>query len=193
MLVAWTVLGVWLGLEIDGAVKQRRAVEMVRKLGGMVGYRHQRMGPSNWDPTIESWAPRWLRQLVGDDYFVSVFEVYLAHFGNAADPPRDVLARLADEDLAALAGLKRLERLELAGAPVTPQGLAHLAGLKHLEYLDLRDVTITDQHLEQLGRLRQLKDLRLGSRGQPAVTMQSRICEPSPAICNVARPWLRCI
>jgi hypothetical protein len=177
LFVVVTALGCWLGIEADRALKQRRAVEMVRNLGGMVGYRYQRIATSNWDPSVEPWAPQWLRQTLGEDYFVSVFEVYLAHYGNPVDPPLDVLQRLSDDDIARLAGLRRLERLDLAKAPVTAQGLAHLAGLQDLEYLDLRDTIITDQHLEQVGRLRHLKDLRLGGHSNTSPVGGSQITD----------------
>jgi Leucine-rich repeat (LRR) protein len=177
LMLALTVFGIWLGIETDRALKQRRAVEMVRKFGGMVGYRHQRIGTSNWDSSVEPWAPRWLRQIMGEDYFVSVFEVYLANYGNPVDPPMGVLQRLTDDDIGCLAGLRRIERLDLARAPVTAQGLAHLVGLQNLEYLDLRDTIITDQHLEQLGRLRHLKDLRLGTHSNASPALASQITD----------------
>ncbi len=175
LLALLTVVGIWLGMERNRAVRQHRAVETVRKYGGMVGYRHQRTEPLNWDASLQPWAPGWLRKTVGDDYFVSVFAVYLANYGNPIDPPLDVLARLTDDDFGCLGDLDGLKRLDLAAAPVTAKQLESLANAPRIQSLDLRDTVITDEHLEQLGRFRNLKDLRLGS--SPLRRSNSPACE----------------
>ncbi len=85
MLLAFTLLALWLGVQTDRAIKQRRAVEVVERLGGSVNYRHQRKGENGYDRKAEHWSPTWLRRFVGDDFFVSAEEIQLGRFRVAVD------------------------------------------------------------------------------------------------------------
>jgi hypothetical protein len=49
-----------------------------------------------------------------------------------------------------LAGLKHLQFLDLADAPLTDEGLKELAGLKQLKALDIAETRITRAALKQL-------------------------------------------
>lgn len=66
---------------------------------------------------------------------------------------------LTDADLANVAGLKNLRRLNLARTAVTDAGLAHLKGLAQIESLNLFQTKITDAGLAQLSGLKNLKRL----------------------------------
>ena len=70
-MVLVTVLCVWLGLVSERARKQREAVEAIEKVGGAVRYEYQ--SKSGQEPP----GPKWLRELVGEEYFVSVIYVGL--------------------------------------------------------------------------------------------------------------------
>lgn len=94
LLVALTLLGVWLGIAVAPAQRQRRAVKAIEALGGSVRYDWQSKEGSS-DPSPN--GPTWLRRLVGDDYFQSVECVYL--FGSA------------DETVKTIPHLKRLKGL----------------------------------------------------------------------------------
>lgn len=73
-LVALTALGVWLGIAVAPAQRQRRAVEAIQALGGSVRYDWQRKEDDS-DPSPN--GPAWLRRLIGDDHFQSAQCVYL--------------------------------------------------------------------------------------------------------------------
>jgi RNA polymerase sigma factor (sigma-70 family) len=70
-------------------------------------------------------------------------------------------AKLTDEDLACLKGVRQLRYLSLYGSPVTDAGLAHLRGLATLRELDLALTRVTDAGLAHLKGLSQLQSLRL--------------------------------
>lgn len=66
---------------------------------------------------------------------------------------------VSDDDLALLAELPRLRRLNLSGSGITDAGLTHFAKLTQLESLSLNETSISDVGLEQLKTLVNLKSL----------------------------------
>ncbi|MCH8965041.1 MAG: hypothetical protein IIB58_08785 [Planctomycetes bacterium] len=87
-------------------------------------------------------GPKWLRGLIGDEYFQNIIEIYL--FGHGVSD-----ADLAD--LARLKGLLHLRTLTLESTGVTDAGLASLSHLYQLEELDVRGgpYEITDAGMGQ--------------------------------------------
>ena len=71
------------------------------------------------------WAPAWLRNWLGDEFFQEVTSVQFLN------------RPLTDHDLAPLESLDRLEELAISGAPITDSGLKHIANLKELRILSL--------------------------------------------------------
>jgi len=64
---------------------------------------------------------------------------------------------VSDDDLAQVAALTNLVRLDLSNTGITDAGLAHLAGHGRLEYLNLYGTGVTDEgftHLEGIASLR---------------------------------------
>jgi len=121
-----------------------------RQLERQVALRAGRKPPVYVD---QPWAPRWLRNLVGDDFFASVSIVNLSR------------TRVTDEDLRCLALLPCLRSIYLASVPrVTDNGLSCLDSLHQLEHLDIsfnnyKPGGLTDAclvHLRSLHRLRNL-------------------------------------
>jgi hypothetical protein len=102
LLIAVTLLCVWLGYETTQAVRQRRAVELVNGIGGEIYYAHQRDAKGNNNPMLDPWAPRWLRELVGEDYFVTVSEVHIPAYRYLNGQPPWPVTALSDEDLECL-------------------------------------------------------------------------------------------
>lgn len=106
----WAVLTIgciWIGWLANRAHEQRRAARAVRQLGGIVYYDRQ------LDWTADNWTikapspprgPRWLRSLVGDEFFQHI-EMVVVDERTAHPPPTksDVL-KLVER-------LKRLPRL----------------------------------------------------------------------------------
>jgi Leucine-rich repeat (LRR) protein len=87
--------------------------------------------------------------LMGEEYAEEVTEVYL----RSPD--------VKDEDLSVLAGINSLQKLELAGSPITSAGMVHLRGLTNLYTLHLADTNISDEGMHHLSRLRGLAILSL--------------------------------
>jgi hypothetical protein len=70
-----------------------------------------------------------------------------------------------DEALAKLAGLPRLQILDLSGADVDDAGLAHLSGLTELKKLNLSLTSVTGAGLAHLAGLGKLRSLSLSGLG----------------------------
>ena len=179
MLLLVTLLCVWLGVQVNRANKQRRAVEAIEKLGGAVMYdceeRRYRPGGSGSKPP----GPAWLRTLIGRDYFDTVVQVDLVDLydedaidivlQHAAKLP-DIQyvgswsrsPRISDNELVRLKGLTHLEQLAFSFDDVSDTGLAQLRGLVQLRGLWLsRNGMITDSGLKQLAELTKLEVLTL--------------------------------
>src|SRR5688572_26162539 len=82
LLVAVTVLSVWLGVKVDQARRQKRAVETLQALGADIRYEHQRLAEGGFDGRIELDVPEWARELCGDDFFQTVTGVYFFWVGS---------------------------------------------------------------------------------------------------------------
>src|SRR5262245_38247447 len=85
LLLLTLVCAVGLALIVGPAERQRRAVRLIESLGGVAVYANK--GDESY------FAPKWLRQRLGQDYFQSVSEVYLMH------------SKVTDADLENLKGL----------------------------------------------------------------------------------------
>ncbi len=112
------------------------------------------------------WAPRWLRELLGKDYFYDIESVVFGEaFDNSPQPT-------AEEDRAtwkALSGIASLRQLTSYIGPLD-EDLAHIAQLRELKWIDLQTCSqLTDEGLRSLGRLPQLEHLTLsGGQYTPA-------------------------
>ena len=171
MIVVVLVIGGWLGWLVRSARIQRDAVALIeRSDGGGVSYDWDRGAGNRYAPG-RPWAPSWLVDLVGVDYFGQVRYVVLfdATLDTIAATTRlSGLRRLGingtalcDADLAPLRRLTNLEELVLGNAPATDAGLAHLQGLSRLRKSVLDDSGITDKGLFQLKGLTSVRVLKL--------------------------------
>ena len=98
-------------------------------------------------------------------------------------PSGEARARITDAGLQHLAGLTRLEQLNLMGHRITDAGLRHLAGLTRLTDLNLSGPGITDaglEHLRRLGRLERLSlyQTRVTPAGRRALRRHLPLLEP---------------
>jgi hypothetical protein len=162
-----TVLCVVLGLWVQRAERQRRAVAAIRALGGEVGYDYEADGDTDELP-----GPDWLCRLLSVDYFSDVLMVDWPTATNAGLDKLDGLGELdrlslhfnshiTDEGLPRIGALKNLRMLSLCGTSVTDRGLVHLGALTRLEWLNLNNTAVTDLGLVDVGRLPKLKALYL--------------------------------
>ena len=172
MLVVLTVFGVWLGVQVNRANKQRAVVRWVTENGGAVGYHWQ------WSEYGNKTEPDWLRQQIGDDYFRSVVEVNLDHTNVHKVSPLAELGELKllllrdtqVKDLSPLARMTKLEDLGLRGTTVSDlsplsnlsslkylsidgnqvDDLTPLVGLSRLENLYIKGTQVTDEQISEL-------------------------------------------
>ena len=182
VLMLLTVLAVVLAGPVRRAHLQRQAVAAVRDCGGIVFYDWQRQNASFQPPPPGGGpaAPKWLRQLIGDEYFQTIVNVTPTRVGVVGDRrsgnrriqpvttfsigvPSWTTAdpRKFEELLRCVGKLKSLERLSLADATINDEMLAHLSGLRQLKRLDLSSTDITGEGLECLRSMRKLEELNL--------------------------------
>jgi hypothetical protein len=139
----------WLAHLVRQANVQCEAVAAIKKAGGDVVYDWQNKVVREPRP----WPPKWLVDQIGVDYFGNVVEVWLAG-------PR---IQGAEEVLAHIGHLRRLEALWLAPPTMTDAGLAHLDGLNNLKLMNinLSETQITDTGLAHLKGLACIENLTL--------------------------------
>jgi hypothetical protein len=127
LIVLVLFIGVGLGLMVRSAHMQREAVASIRNDRGDVGYD---WGVKNGNPIAgkRPWAPKWLTDLLGVDYFGHAVEVSLLSESTATDATMTQVGRLT-----------RLERLYLDDSSVGDVGLAHAKGLVGLYVLSLQN------------------------------------------------------
>jgi hypothetical protein len=167
MLALVTVLCMVLGLWVQRAERQRRAVAAICSLKGVIHYEDDEL-VTNTAPSIP-----WLRELLGNDYFADVYWVSLTdtQISNAGLdhlkglPGLRVLylnsMELSDQGLRGLKGLTELEVLYLSNTRVSDAGCEHLKGLAKLKILTLSDTRVTGAGLQHLKGLTKLEVLKL--------------------------------
>lgn len=106
---------------------------------------------------------RWLRQIIGDDYFQSVRVVNFAPTDTAMAalsglPAVDQITldacQLTDQGLAHLSAFPKLRKLAIwRGHKLTSSGLAVLESLPELEVVTLNDIPVDRQCLRYLNGL----------------------------------------
>lgn len=183
LLLATTILTVWLGLQVRKARDRLAAVQTLRQAGARVTCDFQMpprgvVTPDNWSPPDSDPRSSWARKLLGDEYFLNV-ESITFWVGAADDMPPDlseILARfpelrylslsgdhLSDDQLKSIGQLRELEELSIESQRVTDDGLRFLPELKNLTFLYLKGDGVTDASLEYLSGLAKLEILRLNS------------------------------
>jgi Leucine rich repeat len=151
LIVLVLVIGVGLGWIVRQAHIQRDAVAAILAAGGSVKY--------DWEwsngktiPSGKPWAPRWLINLIGVDYFGHVTAVEF-----------ELPYSLTDGPIVEFAHFTRLQRLVFTGKTMSVAGLKSLKGLAHLWQLDLARSLLTDTEAASLREQTSLKSLRLRS------------------------------
>ena len=136
----------WMRVNVRAAKEQHDTVEAITKTNGSnrasLYYDYSESpSPSGITPR----EPRWLRDLLGDDFFHDV-----------------VRARLdSDAQMQYLQGVSQLRWLELGGKDVTDAGMENVKGLMQLQRLNIFCTAITDRGLTCLGAVTSVRHLRL--------------------------------
>lgn len=149
LLISLTALCFALGICAHRAQRQKQAVLAIAAAGGSIGYSHQ-FDPNSPFPTIGSGkrydvkakplAPEWLRNAVGEDFFITPERVVFHSEG----PPEET--RFIDADV-----------------------LSHLSDLRHLEDLLFLDVDLDNQSIAKLGQLKELRWLTILKSAQAGI------------------------
>jgi hypothetical protein len=161
LLVLVTVCGIWLGVKVDQARRQKRAVEQLLALGADIAYEHQRV--DGWyDSSIELDVPTWAQELCGKDFFQTVYGVYFGPIGWHGSGERRSWP-VKDEDLACLADLPHVEEIWLCDAPVGDVALAYLPHPERLRIACFESTTLTDGFLRRLKGSTSLRTLSINS------------------------------
>ncbi len=171
MMVVVTLLCCFAGIVSSQASRQRRAVERIKKLHGVVFYDFQLdadLKPRTDDP--EPPGPEWLRELIGLDYFATVISARINvatddFLESAADFPhlRDLRigcdSKISDGAWEHLKQLTTLESLYLRG--MRDSAMSNLTPLNRLRLLYIIDTDVNDPGLAYLKGLNQLHTLEL--------------------------------
>jgi internalin A len=161
------VMGAGLGWVVRSARIQREAVQAITRAGGWVKYEWEwtvgnagRGLPTNDGPGGKPWAPQWLVDLIGVDFFSHATNASLGEKGtdallvqvgrlrrlqrlNVNQPPAQSLVYEAGRP-------SRLQRLSVGTSSVSDAGLAHLKGLACLSTLTLLRTQVTDAGVKEL-------------------------------------------
>ena len=148
----------WFAVKMQQAKRQRETVEAIKKVGGFIFYDYQIDESGKVIHSAGPFAPIWLRNLLGDDFFYDV--VYAEVFSDTALAQlknfpqlkwlQAIQSGITDNGMQHLETLTQLKRLSLEYTQVTATGLEHLNVLPRLDRLDLRDNRILKEDLEKL-------------------------------------------
>jgi len=179
-IVAITVACVVLGLKANSVRRQRKAIEALQRLEGVVFFDSQcdNQGRIFGSVSVPPWNP--LPGILDDGWFNTVVNVRMPHIEladrlrGAKNAPKDVLNHvtklsglkqlrlgftdIANDDLAALAPLNRLTFVSLRNTKIHPGELEGLSGLS-IERLSLATTGLDDEGLRSLAKIRTLQDL----------------------------------
>ncbi len=174
VIVLVLVIAGWLGWLVRSARVQREAVAAIEGADGGGFLYDWQWSSGKSIPGGKPWAPRWLVDLMGVDYFSNVTSVWLQSSSAETDAAIAQVGRLnrvqslnlyqsslGDTGLAHLRGLSTLSELNLGGTEVTDAGLANLKGLNNLSVLNLSATHVTDAGLAHLKGLTTLTSLDL--------------------------------
>ena len=184
-MVIVLVTGGIMGWKANLAHSQRRAVEAIMAINGRVVYDFQNSGndvltPTPMSPRKEPSAPKWLRNVLGDEYFQEVTMVIISSAVSDEILPTIAkldhlvtlslnMSKLDDSALAQVAKFPSLQSLSLSHAAVTDAGIAYLAGARKLRRLGIfGGAGVTDAGMASLAGLSDLKSLEI--LGAPKLT-----------------------
>lgn len=158
-----TALCVWLGIVVNQARKQREAVAAIEAAEGAVYYDWEEGHDPFGDEVAAPPGLSWLRRLVGDEYFQSIYSVNLQN------------AKISDDLLRHVGGQTSITELRLGNPQIGDHELAFLSELHRLQFIDFLPLAyagmvepegenthrITAAGIRHFRRLPNLKTLRL--------------------------------
>ena len=161
----------WFAKRVQQARRQRDAVIAIKDGSALcnVYYDYQLDSSGKEIRNAERLDPVWLRELVGDDFFVNVVSISVGRdcdMKRLKDLPHvqnlDLFnSYVTDDGLAQLENMTQLKTLRIENAPVTDAGMKYLEPLTQLHTLRLNWLPVTDAGLVHIKKLSQLRDLQL--------------------------------
>lgn len=179
LLVAVTILCVWMGWKVQRAKKQREAIATIRNAVSPayvpmlnIYYDWQERPGRVIIPSTKTDAevvvtsshllPDWFRNALGEEYFQEVVAVEIPE----ADDPTEIVRALAklpelkyvriffpgidDNDVGMLAGIRKLDSLYLFDPQITDKGIEQLHRCSSLRFLEINRADVSEDALEKL-------------------------------------------
>jgi hypothetical protein len=143
VLLLVAIIGIALGWKANRVRNQRNVVAAMNELEAQVTYDYQELHQA------EPPGPKWLRNIVGDDFFAEVVHIQIVN------------DRAPDDIVAKIAKLPNLRGLFLNSDGLTDNGLDHLSRSKTIDSLGFGSSTVTDVGLGHLKKMAQLKELSI--------------------------------
>jgi hypothetical protein len=163
MMLLVLIVALLLGRQVNKAREQRKAVAAVQNYGGWVHYDYEFVS-GKIAPGRSPMAPRWLRSMLGDEYFQNVRQVNLAYDDSAGKRLDNTSLRGCDDLLKQISTLPGLKGLLLKETQATDEGLRYIGKMTDLEELYIWDAkSITDAGVSHLSRLTNLKMVHIGN------------------------------
>jgi Leucine-rich repeat (LRR) protein len=184
LLIAITVLSLWLGWQTFLANRQKAAVDAIGDAEGIVIFADDSRTSAPVPNSEQQAFGERLRESIGLDYFRTaktvdfatnngrrrrtrepkVTQQSLDHIASLVDLETLELSHnetIDDDALSQLSGLQKLKTLYLYHTSVEGPGLAHLVALPKLESLSLSRTPLRDEGLKPIGEIGQLRWLQL--------------------------------
>jgi hypothetical protein len=160
LLITWLILAAWLAWWISSSKQQHDAVKKIAAIADRPGiyYSHQLLPTSEpsstriiGDEAIRSWAPDFVFDRLGIDYFHHVGSVIILESQSGED------VELCHQ----LAQLSKLQHLAIVYADLTDEAIESLGSLQSLTTLELNLLSQTDNSLQIIGSLSKLEALEI--------------------------------
>ena len=142
------------GLEGQRSAHAPCAVAEIERLGGTVVYYEHHDSHGMVPNSATRPGPRWLRQILGDDFFTTACRVEQGE------------KLFSDADLQLVADLGQVKELSIEGRGITDAGVATLDELTGLGMFSISNSSITDAALGHLATLRSLWCLNVSNCSQ---------------------------
>lgn len=160
-LLAVTLIAAWTGVHVRRANEQRQAVKAFTEHGGWIRYDFELDSSGKFDSNRSSWAPKWLIDRLGYDFFHSVEQVSFVYND---DKGRKDNPNVKPAPLEHLRGVPKLRRLFMKEGQATDDNLRHVAQLRKLEWFYVWDaIELGDEGVQHLVNLQHLSNIHIGS------------------------------
>ena len=163
MFVLLTLACLWLGWQAKRARDQETAVAAIRGVGGEIEYTYQlviRFSKNGTFDEVQPFAPAWLRNALGEDFFITVCRVSIQNRSCGSFFVESIPV-VTDETLKHLKKLAHLESLVIQATPLTESDVEIIAKLSQLKHLSISGPQLSDAGIAHLARLPKLKSLSI--------------------------------